>query len=163
MRRGRKWFLGFVTALLLVFAAIVAMPCETFRVVLVNDRTIPIAARISVAEREIWSGTVDPKAEKQISFASPIGSDTFVAHIKNLSGDDQAWSQDVMTFAQYPYEIMPFVFVATPQGVNADWYRPHPYLESLESPNLRFVVFLGMMAHRGLQCLDCWIVDCGRS
>lgn len=162
----RVWRIAIVivgpfVVLFAIILVVVALPCETMKVVLKNRSESPALVRVGVhfPTREIWRGRVEAGETREMSLAAiPMGRfvDTFV-QFPDI--DDREMSKfEELLFAGYPFGVDTYRFEFAPGRIRSETIAGR-WSDRFKSKWGGAVAFLAEMVFVSLRCLDCEVAE----
>ncbi len=161
MRHGRRrTVVAILGTLVLVFAAVVALPCSTFRVNLTNESTQPADIRVLVRDREAWSGKLDGRQRIHIPITDWTKPDRFIVQFRYAHFPEAKWSQRTgMLWLWFtPSNIAPFEFFLNEKGQRNPISQRHPWVTAFDSSSLGTAVYTGLNLYWLVRCMDCAVI-----
>lgn len=145
--------------LIVVALGVIALPCETMKVVLTNESDTWARVRVGVRNptRDLWSGDLAAGEARTLSLAAIPNSqftDVFV-QFPELGADEITWSEEPLV-GGYPFGIAIHRFRFAPGRIHSktvyDWWG-----NRFDSRILRDLSALFEFLFVALRCVDCEI------
>ena len=152
--RISKFILFFMIGLLLLVAVVlIALPCVTHPVQLVNSQTESISFRLRFRDSELWSGTLEPGEHRYLPVVTDLGGSYLVLEVTPAGG--RTIEPGGLYIGGYPNDgPYTYVFAIAQDNVTA-FYITHPFAAQFKSEALRTVADAFLFMSRVLSCLDC--------
>lgn len=141
-----------VVLALLVVATIVAIPCVTHPVHVVNRSGDAVNVRLVVRNTELWSGSLEPDESVDLPIATSVGAAPL--ELRVAMPDGRPLEGDGIYIYGYPHDIEIYAFVITKDWVYASEVR-HPFVTPFESKPWRAVAMVSVLVSKYLSCLFC--------
>lgn len=161
MRHGcRKTVFAIMGILALIFAAVVALPCSTFRVNLTNESTQSADIRVFIRDREAWSGKLGGGQRIHIPITDWTKPDRFTVQFRYTHFPEAKWSQrtGMLWLWLTPSNIAPFEFFLNEKGQRNPIIQRHPWVAAFDPSSLGTAIYVGLTLYRVTRCLDCAVM-----
>ena len=155
MRCFLKCSLVAVVLVLLVVGALIALPCVTHPVHIVNNQPGTVELQLLSGNAELWSGTLEPERAIDIPLRTAVGDGGLT--LKATDSDQRTISGGGFYFSRFPFDAYTYIFI-----VNQDAVYParidHPFIALFGWNEMRFVATVAIHIMKSLSCLDCLVV-----
>ena len=145
--------------LIVIALGVIALPCETMRVVLANNAESAAFVRVSNRPpfRELWQGRVAAGETRELSLAAiPLGQFIEVSvnfldgRNRELTAFQEAW------FSSYPLSVDTYRYDLHPEGIRSKTIDGF-WIDESYSKWSAAAVFLAQIFYVRFRCLDCEI------
>lgn len=142
-----------VVAVLLVVGAVIALPCVTHPVHIVNNQTGTVELQLLSRNVELWSGTLESERAIDISLRTNVGDGDLT--LRATDADQRTIiSGGGFYFSRFPFDAYTYIFI-----VNQDAVYPtrtdHSFIALFEWNEMRYVTSTAILVMKFLSCLDC--------
>lgn len=138
--------------LLIVAIVLVALPCVTHPVQVVNRHAGDVSIRLSSGKTELWTGVLKRAEMRNLPVATNEGWEDLTLEATELGGTKIG--SDSLYVLRHPMNTRMNFFVIGKDGVYA-FYMDHPLEALFQTETIHIPLDLVLMAANVLRCLDC--------